>query len=111
MDLSSNVLVYIFVAGFAATAIWRFAGFILSSGLAEDGLIISWVRAVSTALVAGLISRIILFPPGALAEISALVRICAFGTGVVTFFLARYHMGAGILVGTAALIAAHLMGL
>ncbi len=111
MALSSDVLVYIFVAGFAATAIWRFAGFVLSSGLEEDGPVVAWVSAVSTALVAGLIARIVLFPPGALAEMSALVRLGAFGFGVLTFFLARSHMGVGILVGTTVLISAHLVGL
>jgi hypothetical protein len=106
-----DVLIYIFVAGFAATAMWRFAGFVLSGSITEDGWVIALAKAISTALVAGLISRIIVFPPGALAEVSMLVRLGAFGTGVAIFFLARRHMGAGILAGTAMLITCHLLGM
>ncbi|NJM36352.1 MAG: hypothetical protein HC850_18520 [Rhodomicrobium sp.] len=71
----------------------------------------AWVKSVSTALVAGLIARIVVFPPGALADVSAGVRIGAFALGVVVYFLARRHLGLGVLVATAALLAAHLSGL
>jgi hypothetical protein len=110
MSSPQDVMVYIFVAGFAATAMWRLAGVVLSGGIAEDGWAIALAKAVSTALVAGLISRIVVFPPGALADVSLLVRLGAFGIGVAVFFLARRHMGAGILAGTAALMASHLVG-
>lgn len=103
------VLVYIFIAGVAATVIWRFAGVLLSSGLAEDGAIIAWVRAVSTALVSGLIAKLVLFPPGSLADVSLIIRIAAFTFGIAAFFLLRRNMGLGILAGTAAMMAAHAL--
>jgi len=109
MTLPDNVIIYILIAGVAATAIWRFAGVLLSSGLSEEGLLISWVRAVSMALIAGLIARIVVFPPGALEDIGLFVRIGAFGFGVLIFFLARRHMLLGILAGMSALIGAHLL--
>ena len=109
MIAPGNVTIYILVAGVAATAIWRFTGFVLSTGLSEDGTIIQWVRYVSTALVAGLISRLIIFPPGALADMNAIVRISAFGLGVSIYFLARRHMGFGVLTGTLALVGLHLL--
>lgn len=109
MIATGNVMVYIFVAGVAATAIWRFAGFALSAGLSEEGPVIQWVRSVSTALIAGLISRIILFPPGALADMAPAVRLGAFGFGVAVYFLARRHMGFGVLAGASALVATHLL--
>jgi len=111
MNLPHDVMVYILVAGIAATAMWRVAGVVLSGGIAEDGWVIALAKAVSTALVAGLISRIVVFPPGALADVSLLVRLGAFGVGVGIFFLARRHMGVGILAGTAGLMASHLLGL
>jgi hypothetical protein len=106
-----KIIVYIFVAGAAATAIWRFTGFVLASGLSEEGPVIQWVKAVSVALVAGLISRLVLFPPGALADIGLTVRLGAFAFGVLTYFLARHRMGIGVFMGTLALIAADLTGL
>jgi len=110
MSLPQDVMVYIFVAGIAATAMWRLAGVVLSGGIAEDGWVIALAKAASTALVAGLISRIVVFPPGALGDVSLLVRLGAFGVGVAVFFLARRHMGAGIFAGTAVLVASHLAG-
>jgi hypothetical protein len=101
-----NAMLYIVVAGIAATAIWRMAGVLLSTGFSEDSAIIAWVKAVSMALVAGLIARIVLFPPGALADVSLAVRVGAFAFGCAAFFLARWNMGAGILAGTLALLAA-----
>jgi branched-subunit amino acid transport protein len=107
----NNVLLYIFVAGVAATAVWRMAGIMLSSGLTEDSPLMAWVKAVSTALVAGLVARIVLFPPGALADVSPSVRVLAFALGVAVYFLARRHLGIGVLVATGALLGAHLSGL
>ena len=105
-----EVLLYIFLAGTAATAIWRIAGVLLSSGLAEDSALVAWVKAVSTALVSGLIARIVVFPPGALADVGMAVRIGAFLFGIAVYFLAGRHLGLGVLVGTAVLIGANFLG-
>ena len=110
MSAAENSLLYILIAGVAANALWRLAGLALSSGLSEDGPVIAWVRAVSTALVAGLVARIVIFPPGALADISTPVRVGAFILGIAVYYAARRHMGLGILAATSSLIAAHLLG-
>ena len=44
---------------------WRLMGLVIGQKLDPDGEIFKWVRAVSTALVAALVARIVLFPPGA----------------------------------------------
>ena len=105
------MLAYIFLAGVAATAIWRMAGVLAASRLSEHSPVLAWVKAVSTALVSGLIARIVVFPPGALAEIALPVRIGAFLLGIGVYFLAGRRLGLGVLAGTAALIGAHQFGL
>ena len=110
MSPAENSLLYILIAGVAANAIWRLAGLALSSGLSEEGPVIAWVKAVSTALVAGLVARIVIFPPGALAQVSTPVRIGAFLLGIAVYYAARRHLGLGILAATLSLIAAHLLG-
>ena len=110
MTAPGDTLLYIFFAGAAATAVWRMAGAVLSSSLSEDSAVLGWVQAVSTALVSGLVARIVIFPPGALGEIGMAVRIGAFALGVAVYFLAGRHLGLGVLVGAAALISAHLLG-
>ena len=85
----------LFVAGFCATQPWRFLGVMLSRNVAEDAEILVWVRAVSTALVAGLVTRMVLLPAGALAAVPLEIRLGAFALG-----LAVYHLtGRGYLIG------------
>ena len=110
MSIAESSLLYILVAGVAANAVWRLAGLVLSSGLSEEGPVIAWVKAVSTALVAGLVARIVIFPPGALAQISMPVRVGAFLLGIAVFYAARRHLGLGVLAAALSLIAAHLLG-
>jgi Branched-chain amino acid transport protein (AzlD) len=103
---SAQTFLFIFVAGVVATAVWRLLGLYLSRGLAEDSALLEWVKAVSTALVAGLIARTVIYPPGALADIHLMVRVGAFGLGVAVFFLTRRHLGLGIFSAASALILA-----
>jgi hypothetical protein len=110
MNAGDHSLLYILVAGVAANAVWRLAGLVLSSGLSEEGPVIAWVKAVSTALVAGLVARILVFPPGALAQVSGPVRIGAFLLGIAVYYAARRHLGLGILAAALSLIGAHLLG-
>jgi hypothetical protein len=63
------------------------------------------VRAVATALVAGVVARIVLIPPGALAEVPLWVRLAALGCGFLAFYLVRRSAFAGVLVGEIVLIA------
>jgi hypothetical protein len=106
MSGSATTFLYILVAGVAATAVWRLLGLFLSAGVAEEGALLDWVKAVSTAIVAGLIARTVFFPPGALADVPLAVRLGAFALGVAIFFAARRHLGLGILSAASALVLA-----
>ncbi len=103
MSLPEFTLLYIFAAGILMMMVWRFAGFLISSGLREDSGAVIWLQAVSTALISGLLARMILFPPGALADVAAPFRLGAFAFGVAIFYLARRHLGLGVLAGVGAL--------
>lgn len=98
--------VFIAVAGFAATDFWRFLGVAMSARIDEDSTILRWVRAVATALIAGLVARLIVFPVGDLVHVGLAGRIAAVAFGLACFFLARRSMLAGIAAGEAALLAA-----
>ena len=95
---------YLFIAGFCATQPWRYLGVFMSHGIREDAEILVWVRAVSTALVAGLVARMVLLPAGALASVAMNVRLGAFLFGCCVFFLARKSLAAGVLSAASALM-------
>lgn len=100
---------YLFAAGFCATQPWRYLGVFLSRDIKEDAEILLWVRAVSTALVAGLVARMVLHPAGALASVPQSVRLGAFFLGFCVYFLARKSLAAGVLSAAGALMLAQYL--
>jgi hypothetical protein len=90
--------------GFLPSEVWRWLGIALGRGLDENSEIVLWVRAVATALVAAVVARITLFPPGALAGVPVEVRLAALGLGFLAFLVIRRSAFAGVLVGEAVLI-------
>jgi len=92
-------------AGFLPNEIWRLIGIVLARGLDETAPVVVWVRAVATAVLGGVIARIVLVPPGALASIPTPVRLGALALGFVGFLIVRRSPFAGIVIGEAALLA------
>jgi len=99
----------LFLAGFLATEIWRWFGLAVGSRLDVTGAPFQWVRAVATALVAGLVTRMVLFPAGALAEVPLAARLAAFAGGVALYFLLRRNLAAGVAGAAVLLVAAQLV--
>jgi hypothetical protein len=58
------------LVGFLPNEIWRVLGIVIARGLDEGSELLVWVRAVATAVLAGIIAQLILSPPGALATLS-----------------------------------------
>jgi hypothetical protein len=105
MTFAMEPYLALLLIGFLPSEGWRWLGLLIGRGLSEDSEIILWVRAVATALVAAVVARIILFPPGALAAVAVEVRLVALGCGFLAFLLIRRSAFAGVLVGEAVLIA------
>jgi len=90
--------------GVLPSEMWRWIGILVGRGLDEESEIILWVRAVATALVAAVVARIVLIPPGALAAVPLWVRLVALAGGVAAFYGIRRSAFAGVLVGEAILV-------
>ena len=95
---------YILIAGVFATYIWRFLGVVFAGDLDENSEPIRWVKAVATALIAGVIARLILFPVGDLATTPVALRLAAVIAGSLAFLAARQNVLVGIMVAEVALI-------
>ena len=67
-----------------------------------------WVRAVAVAVLAGVIAKLTLFPPGALADVAVTVRVGAVAIGLAAFLIARRSVFAGVAAGEVALFAGML---
>jgi branched-subunit amino acid transport protein AzlD len=92
------------LVGFLPNEMWRWLGVVASRGLDEDSEIVVWVRAVATAILAGVIARLIIFAPGALASVPLGVRLLAISAGFLAFALARRSAFVGVATGEAALV-------
>lgn len=99
----SPYLVLILV-GFLPNEVWRMLGLIAARGLDEESEVVTWVRAVATAVLAGVIAKLVLFPPGALAAVPLAVRLAAIGCGVLAFLVVRRSVFAGVVTGEIALV-------
>ena len=104
MSFGMEPYLALLLIGFLPSEIWRWLGIVLGRGLDEDSEIILWVRGVATALVAGVVARIVLIPPGALATVPLSVRLAAIGIGFLAFLLIRRSAFAGVLAGEAVLV-------
>ena len=88
---------------------WRWAGLMLGRGVSVDSEIFLWVRLVSTALVAGLVMRVIAFTAGALESVALGARLLALFGGVVVFLVSGRNLAVGVLGGALSLVLAGLL--
>jgi hypothetical protein len=93
------------LVGFLPNEIWRLAGLVLVRGLDENSQIITWVRAVATAMLAGVLAQLILSTSGALALIPVAVRVGAAVVGFAAFLIAKRSVFAGVAAGELAVMA------
>ena len=78
----------IFLAA-VATFGWRFSGLILSDFIRPDSLMMKWVNAVAYAMVAAVLTRILVYPMGVLATTPLDYRLACLGLGLTLMFLSK----------------------
>ena len=83
---------------------WRWLGLLVGRRLDPESEIFKWVRAVSTALVAALVARIVVFPAGALEAVAWPVRFGAFGLSIACFLAMGGRLWLALTAGGALLI-------
>lgn len=96
------------LVGFLPNEVWRWLAIVMARGLDDRSEIVVWVRAVATAILAGVIAKLTLFPPGVLAEVPLSVRLASVAIGFACFLGFRRSVLVGVAGGEAALIAGTL---
>jgi Branched-chain amino acid transport protein (AzlD) len=93
------------LVGFLPNEIWRMLGLIIARRINDESEMFVWARAVATAVLAGVIAKIILFPPGTLAMVPLLIRLCAIACGFLAFLMARRSVLVGVAAAELVLVA------
>lgn len=102
-----SALLVLLLAGVLPNEIWRMLGLWLGGGIDETSEMLVWVKAVATAILAGVIAQILFLPPGALASIAAPLRYGAVAIGFAAFVVSRRSIFVGVATGEAAMLAGH----
>jgi hypothetical protein len=97
------------LVGFLPSEIWRVMGVFLSRKMDEQSEILVWVRMVATALLAGIVAKIVLAPSGALAAVPLIGRCASLVVGLAGYFLLRRSVFAGVLFGEVSILAMTLL--
>jgi branched-subunit amino acid transport protein len=100
-----HALVTLFIAGVIPNQIWRMFGLLFGSGIDEGSELLVWVRAVATAILAGVIAQIVVQPPGALASVPDALRYGAVVAGFAVFLVTRRSIFAGVACGEIVMVA------
>jgi hypothetical protein len=96
--------ILVIVAGFLPTDVWRWLAVLSARRLDEDSEVMIFIRGVATALVAGVIMRLVLFPGGDLEALPLYVRAGSVAAAFLVYLLLRRSMLAGVLAGEAVVI-------
>jgi len=100
-----HALLVLVLAGYLPNEIWRMLGLGLGGGIDESSEVLVWVKAVATAILAGVIAQILVFPPGALAAVPAMLRYGSVAAGFIVFLLSRRSIFFGVASGEAVMLA------
>lgn len=95
--------------GFLVHEPWRWLGLVLGRNLTVDSEMFLWVRSVAAALIAGLVFRLMLFPVGALANVSPPLRTAALVLAGIVFFATKRSMGLAVAAGALSIIGLQLV--
>lgn len=87
------------------TEIWRWLAVAFARRLDDSSPWLEWVRLVATALLAGVVAKLVLAAPGALAGVPLAVRLAALATAVAVVLLDRRKVMLAVILGEAVLIA------
>jgi hypothetical protein len=94
-----HAYVLLLLVGFLPNEIWRMLGLLVVRGIDEDSEFFKWARAVAIAVLAGVIAKIILLPPGTLASVPLSIRLGAIACGFAAFLALRRSVFAGVAAG------------
>ena len=98
--MDDGTLVVALLLGIAATYVWRLGGLLISGRQDADSEVFRWFYCVAYALLAGLISRMVVLPAGVLSETLLVDRLVALAIAIAVFFILKRNLLAATFVGS-----------
>ena len=89
--MTTNILLAILVTSIA-TYSSRFLGVLTSEKINEDSKIYRWFNCLAYSTLAALISRMIFFPAGVLAESDYIIRFVVIILSILIFYLTKKNL-------------------
>ena len=94
----------IVVACGLGTYLWRGLGVALSARIRPESELFAWIGCVAYAMLAGLISRVILMPSGSLEDTALWQRLAATGFALAAYLLfTKKNLFVGVIASAAAM--------
>ena len=90
-EMSSNIIVVILVTSFA-TYLSRFLGVVSSEKIKETSKIFKWFNCIAYSVLAALITRMVIFPAGELAESGIVIRLFVVVVSVAMFLFTKKNL-------------------
>ncbi|AMJ59901.1 AzlD domain-containing protein [Bosea sp. PAMC 26642] len=91
------------------TEIWRWLAIAFARRIDPASPVLEWVRSVATSLLAGVVAKLIMNPPGALAAMPLALRVSALAVAVAIVLANRRLVLPAVLAGEAVLIVGGLL--
>ena len=89
--MSNNIILAIIITSFA-TYLSRFLGVISSKKIKETSKIFRWFNCLAYSTLAALIARTIIFPVGALDEVSNLIKLSVIVASLLIFYYSKKNL-------------------
>lgn len=89
----------------AATYLWRGLGVALSGKLRAESELFQWISCVAYAMIAALVSRIVIMPTGLAAQSALSERLIACAVALAAYYATRHNLFLGVAAGVLALVA------
>ena len=86
--MATNILLAILVTSLA-TYISRFFGVITSKKIKENSKIFKWFNCLAYSTLSALLSRLVIFPAGALAEVDYFIRFLVVFICLILFLISK----------------------
>ena len=89
--MSNDIIIVIVITSFA-TYLSRFLGVISSKKIKENSKIFRWFNCLAYSTLAALIARTIIFPVGALNDVSNWMKLSVIVASLIIFYFSKKNL-------------------